>query len=77
METYIHLRLKKCDFFGSLPDEDLARLAKMAFVRELAKGESLFHEGQACTALYCLDMGRIHIVRSVENGGEVIIRTVR
>jgi len=77
METYIRLRLRGSDFFGSLPEDELHRLARVAFARELRRGEVLFRQGDPCAAIYWQDTGRTQLVRTGADGTEVILRTVR
>ncbi|MGQ9661262.1 MAG: Crp/Fnr family transcriptional regulator [Kiritimatiellia bacterium] len=77
METYIRMRLKSSDFFGSLPEGELQRLARIAFARELRKGDVLFRQGEPCTAIYWQDTGRTQLVRIGADGTEVVLRTVR
>ncbi len=76
LEAVVRLGLKRCSFFAELPDAELARLAQAAFVRVLRRGETLFRERQPSRAVFCLDMGRIQLVRTTPAGGEVVIRSV-
>ena len=68
-------KLKDATLFKSLPDEALAELASHCRYLELHAGEFLFYQDDPGDALYILQDGQIHIVRTYSNGEEVVLAT--
>lgn len=58
--------------FRGLPPEDQRRMAAMAVLRDHARGDYLWHEGDAAEALTVIVKGRVKIVRHAE-AGDVIL----
>lgn len=64
-------------FFKGLSPEACADLARCARVRQLAKREILFTEGQTGEGLCLLVSGRIQLHKASADGSETVIRVVR
>ena len=60
--------LDSTELFASLPEEMVDRLRSQARIRELAKGDLLFAQGDESSDLYVVQEGRIAIsTRSSDN----------
>ena len=57
----------------ALPD----RLAREGTVRQLAPGESLFHQGDRATAIFEVESGRLRLIRRTVDDHLVILHTAR
>jgi len=60
--------LRKVEFFGGLPDEDLERLAGIVDGMDLASGETLFREGSRGDAFYIVYEGAVELLKSRTGG---------
>jgi CRP/FNR family transcriptional regulator, dissimilatory nitrate respiration regulator len=60
-------------FLDALPDA----LSRQGAVRELAKGEPLFQQGQPTTAIFEVLRGRLRLVRRTADGHLVALHTAR
>lgn len=67
--------LRQTPLFGGLKPEQLAELAAVARVRELAAGELLFLAGEKATGLFVVASGRIRAFRVNPQGREQTIHT--
>ena len=65
--------LAQVPLFAPLAPEELAGLAALLSRRRYAKGEVIFHQGDAGTALYIVEEGGVKIVLGSEEGKEVIL----
>ena len=65
--------LAQVPLFAALTAEELAGLAALLSRRRYAKGEVIFHQGDAGTALYIVEEGGVKIVLGSEEGKEVIL----
>lgn len=63
--------------FQSLPREVVHTVATRVRPRQAARGESVFLEGDAASALCILARGRVKLVHETDDGREVIIRLLR
>jgi CRP-like cAMP-binding protein len=76
MQTTVeYTQLRDAELFQNLPEIVLATLARRCHYRELAAGETLFHQGDPGDSLYVLIEGQVHIVRKYDSGDEVILAT--
>ncbi|KZE31748.1 CRP-like cAMP-binding protein [Crenobacter luteus] len=66
IKTDIKSQLLGTDFFGGLQDEVLDGLIELAVPLQVAKGESIFREGDTVAAIYLLVSGRVEA--SVSDG---------
>lgn len=53
------------------------RLAQLGREQSLAKGSTLFHQGDEAVAIYCLTEGRIRLDRHLEDGRVATVAVVR
>lgn len=67
--------LKSSFLFKDASDAVLQAVANYCQPMELAAGETLFEQDSEADALYFLEEGQIHIVRTYPNGDEVILAT--
>lgn len=65
--------LDSTELFASLPEEMVASLRENARIRELAKGELLFAEGEDSSELYVVQEGRIAISTRSSDGRESMV----
>ncbi|MCL4178331.1 MAG: Crp/Fnr family transcriptional regulator [Verrucomicrobia bacterium] len=83
-ESIIELRraalvntLRGCQLFSGLPLPDLESIAGITVTRSLAKGDYLFHEGQASEGFYIVQRGAINVHRVNAVGKEQVIHVFR
>ncbi len=69
--------LRSCQLFAGLPSEDLHHVAEIAIVKNLGKGEYLFHEGDLSHGFYIVQSGAINVHRVNAVGKEQIIHIFR
>lgn len=69
--------IKRIQFFSTLPDEEIVRLASRAKLISYDAQSTLFHEGEPALGLYCLLQGRVKVVRFSPEGRQLIIREFR
>lgn len=65
--------LRRSTIFRRLTPEDRQRLADVATVRDFAKGESLFVEGDGSDLLYTIVTGRVKVFKVTARGTDVIL----
>ena len=65
--------LRKSIILRRLAPEDRARLGAVAHVREYAKGEHLFDEGDSSDHLYIIVSGRVKVSKTTARGSDVIL----
>lgn len=65
--------LRRSTIFRRLTPEDRQRLAGVATLREFAKGESLFLEGDPSDLLYTVVTGRVKVFKATARGTDVIL----
>jgi len=83
-ESIIELRraalvntLRGCQLFSGLPLPDLESVAGITVTKSLAKGDYLFHEGQASEGFYIVQRGAINVHRVNAVGKEQVIHVFR
>lgn len=69
--------LRCCQIFSSLSGEDLQLIASFASPITLAKGDYLFHEGEASRGFYVVQSGAINVHRVSAAGKEQVIHVFR
>ncbi len=62
--------------FGTMPTEDLRRLAEMAVQRSYTRGEVIFREGDAGEALFVVVTGFVKIYLTSAEGDEMLLVTL-
>jgi CRP/FNR family transcriptional regulator len=74
-----HLEATRLEFlsqtmlFQGLPIEQLAELANVAIVQSYAKGESIFHQGDAGIGFFVVRSGRVKVFKLSADGKEQIL----
>jgi CRP/FNR family transcriptional regulator, dissimilatory nitrate respiration regulator len=69
--------LRSCQLFIGLPQADLEQIAAITTVKSLAKGQYLFHEGDAAQGFYIIQRGSVNAHRVSAAGKEQIIHVFR
>ncbi|HEY5069145.1 MAG TPA: cyclic nucleotide-binding domain-containing protein, partial [Candidatus Acidoferrum sp.] len=69
--------LRSCQLFTGLPQPDLQNIANVSTLKSLAKGEYLFHEGDAASGFYVIQRGAVNVHRVTATGKEQIIHVFR
>jgi CRP-like cAMP-binding protein len=72
MET-IAQALRRIPFFADLPEDDLARTARVAHARTYARGETVILEGYPCQAAYFIAEGNVRVSRLSLSGREQVL----
>jgi CRP/FNR family transcriptional regulator, dissimilatory nitrate respiration regulator len=72
----IEMALQMSAIFSGLPQEDLETMAELCQLRQLNKGEVLFHEGEPYRGFYVVRTGVLKIFRSNLSGKEQVLRMV-
>lgn len=75
--TAIVAVLRQCRLFADLSSDDLEAVADGCATRTLAKGETLFREGEPADGFYVMSTGAVSIVRLAPDGREQIICVFR
>ncbi|MDW7643485.1 MAG: Crp/Fnr family transcriptional regulator [Desulfuromonadales bacterium] len=68
--------LKKCPIFAGVTDEDLSCLQQVGKVRQHAKGEVLFADGEPALGFYVLLSGKVKIYKLSPEGKERILHII-
>ncbi|MBI3848845.1 MAG: Crp/Fnr family transcriptional regulator [Verrucomicrobia bacterium] len=76
-QTALVNALRSCQLFAGLPLPDLTRLAAMTLLKNLEKGEYLFHEGDPSHGFYIVQRGAINVHRVNAAGKEQVIHVFR
>jgi len=62
--------------FNGMPASDLARIAAASHFQKLARGDTLFHAGQACEGLYLVVEGQVKLYAKAGSGHEKVIEVI-
>jgi CRP/FNR family transcriptional regulator len=65
--------LRGCQLFTGLPAEELEEIAALAILKQLDKGDYLFHEGSQAEGFYVVQRGAINVHRVSPVGKEQVI----
>ena len=65
--------LRRVTLFASLSDDALARVARVAFRRTCAPGETVIFEGDPCQAAYFIAEGQVRVYRLSPGGREQVL----
>jgi CRP/FNR family transcriptional regulator len=76
-QTVLINTLRGCKLFVGLAPTDLAGIAAITLPKTLAKGEYLFHEGEASRGFYIVQRGAINVHRVNAAGKEQVIHVFR
>lgn len=60
----------------NLDERALARLAQVSALRRLGRSQMLFGEGEPSTALHIVCQGRLRVVRTSDEGNELVLSVV-
>lgn len=66
--------LRKCQMFSDLPEDHLQRVVEGCVLKNLRKGQWLFHEGDASEGFYVVHSGAINVHRISDEGKEQVLR---
>jgi CRP/FNR family transcriptional regulator len=69
--------LTNCALFRGLDSAEINRLADVAQVRRIAKGDHLFWEGEPAIGFYVLIEGVIRVYKSSPDGKEITLHRIR
>jgi len=69
--------LQSCQLFTGLPPADLEKVAAIAVVKSLEKGDYLFHEGDPARGFYVVQRGAVNVHRVSAAGKEQVIHVFR
>lgn len=69
--------LRSCQLFDGLPAADLEAVATFSSLRNLAKDQSLFREGDRAEGFYVVQKGAINVHRVSPGGKEQVIHVFR
>jgi CRP/FNR family transcriptional regulator len=69
--------LRTCQLFAGLPPADLNKVAPISVLKNLGKGDYLFHEHDASHGFYVVQKGAINVHRVNASGKEQIIHVFR
>jgi len=69
--------LRSCQLFTGLPPMELEQIAAVSVIKSLAKGEYLFHDGDAARGFYVVQSGAVNVHRVNAAGKEQIIHVFR
>ncbi|MFO1496990.1 MAG: Crp/Fnr family transcriptional regulator [Verrucomicrobiota bacterium] len=69
--------LRNCQLFAGLPVADLNRIAEIALIKSLEKGEYLFREREISRGFYIVQRGAINVHRVNAAGKEQVIHIFR
>jgi CRP/FNR family transcriptional regulator len=69
--------LRCSQLFSGLPAEDLTAIATFSVPQKLAKGDYLFHEGEAARGCYVVQSGALNVHRVSAAGKEQVIHVFR
>lgn len=69
--------LRSCQLFAGLSPLDLKSVAVITVLKQLARGEYLFHEGEPSRGFYLVQQGAINIHRVGAAGKEQVIHVFR
>lgn len=69
--------LSRLPHFRGLPRELVGEVAKFARVRSVELGETIFLQGEACTAFYAVRRGGVRVFRTSSEGREQVLHHIR
>lgn len=69
--------LRSCQLFTGIPVEDLQKIAAVTVVKNLEKGDYLFHEGDPASGFYVVQRGGVNVHRVNAAGREQVIHVFR
>ena len=76
-QTVIAATLRGCQLFAGLSPEELQQIVVVTTVKQLTKGDYLFHEGDAARGFYIVQTGAVNVHRVNAAGKEQVIHVFR
>lgn len=76
MSTLDFRSLSRHELFSELSDADLEQIATRLLVRQYAKGQIVFAQGDPGASLYLIESGRVSVTLSTPDGREVLIASL-
>ena len=73
MTDDVETLLRACALFSRLAADDRKKLAQISLVRDYAKGERVFSEGDPSDLIFTIVSGRIKVVKAIAGGKELIL----
>jgi len=73
MSAEIEKALAQVGMYRRLSPEDRSRLAEVSTLRDYARGDEIFGEGDVAEAFYVALRGRVKVVKSTPTGKEVLL----
>jgi len=64
--------LKKIYLFQDFTQDELLKLSKIATIRIVNPGDTIFYEKAEATALFVIDYGSIKILKKAQDGNEIV-----
>ncbi len=68
--------LSRCQLFAEVDVERRERLAALSTVRQFAKQQMIFHQGQECPGVYIVDSGMVRVFKTAPTGKEHVLHMV-
>jgi CRP-like cAMP-binding protein len=68
--------LARLPLFGDLEREELDRIALHTTVMHVARGETVFHQGDDCNGFHTVVYGRIKLAFTASNGSEKVVEII-
>ena len=76
-QTVIAATLRGCQLFAGLSPEELQQIVAVTSVKQLSKGDYLFHEGDVARGFYIVQTGAVNVHRVNAAGKEQVIHVFR
>jgi CRP-like cAMP-binding protein len=68
--------LASIEIFSELPQEDLARIARVTRVRDFKAGDVIVREGERGVAFYAVARGSVEVVKGLDTANEQVVATL-
>ncbi|OHB25115.1 MAG: hypothetical protein A2X84_11455 [Desulfuromonadaceae bacterium GWC2_58_13] len=72
----LRIAIKKCPLFAGVTDADLDQLCRIGKMRETARGELLFSDGEVAEGFYIVATGKVKVYKLSPEGKERILHIV-
>ncbi len=73
MSTRVLDLLRSMDLFAELPDDELARIARLLKERKISENEEIFAQGETGDGMYVILQGRVRIATTDNFGRERVL----
>src|SRR5881628_3334064 len=68
--------LRRVWLFSELDDDDLEQIARLSRERTCRSGDILVHQGESSGELFTVIQGRLKVVSTAPDGGEVLLSVI-